>query len=525
MKTTKWISLCLLLLTVAMLFSACGQSTVGFKKALDGDKFSPAALHTSGNKVTALQHANFSNSSGPLLRFTKTGDNDHREYIVYNIETDTVVLSRISTTTKPVGVALAPTDYGTFISVSSSSEEHGPHRAIYSETGTLIAEADTSVISVQCDLICLDDKVYRVQEDGTAAYAFDWSSLAKFPTLQTRLGDFYMTWNHEKQTILFYDSELNIVSTYVIPPYARKFSSVGLSSDKILLQYAIVEPDDAKDYTYINMGSKYTLKTFLYMPKKDKLKEVKLDAVITSTLARVEDQEKWDEMALSNQYDAMLTTYPIVDKQLPISDAATQLYLVAKNGKISAFEIEELENDTPHSWKQVATDLFEVTTSNSRYLINEKGKIVADISNAGIFAGYLGGPPEDDGKLYNLNAELVLDYMAAGLRWKGWFANCILFENKDGELICFANGTLTTLVAKDSQRTFFMASGHLVITDRSTAGSMRHEFYGANGEKILEVTEAGNDALFGFAGSGENGEILISCQRANGSIDYYRLVS
>ena len=503
MKKTRLALLCLLLLTATLLFSSCGEpSTVGFSKIFDMSKYSNSVL-TTGTAVEALKNASDIHTSGVLASFTKTDENATSiTKGVYNLETNSVVFQKTSSIDRPVSIDLLSMEYGTVILVTTSSTAptEKTHRAIYTETGALIAEANGSTsCTVACDPLRFDNCVYRMAEDGSVALAFERSPLSTFPNVDAKVGNYYLETSFDDFSVTFFDSELNYVSTFDFPHYAEKTRGFVLSNGKLLMQYVIAETEDADSYTFIGTesidgvsltkGVKYTLKTLLYTPEKDTVKEIDFDRFLVSGISRTSDSSEWDSMGLSDLYDAFLVSYPISDKRIDASPSTAAYHVVDTDGTFSLVDFDMLGDEMLFMWQPIAQNRWIMETTTSTYLVNEKGEILGEVGNASMAGGYLNA----DSKLFDLNMELVFDYGASDLTRRRSFSGCVLLENEDQELFLYANGQKTKLIAKDSRRTLtlYPSSDYFVICDASMSMDAslndvyNYELYNANGVKIL----------------------------------------
>ncbi|MBQ9779101.1 MAG: hypothetical protein IJW22_09295, partial [Clostridia bacterium] len=96
-----------------------------------------------------------------------------------------------------------------------------------------------------------------------------------------------------------------------------------------------------------------------------------------------------------------------------------------------------------------------------------------------------------DGKLYDHNLQLLFDYEAEKLYRYESFGNCILFTNDDDELILYANGQKSTLIAKDTAREYMDSysneGDYFVICDSTDPAAIKYEVYNNAGAKILTL--------------------------------------
>ena len=513
MTKTRITILTAILLVAVMLLSACSAgSTFKLKDSLDGSLYEETAVTATATLIPELQDANLVTHENTLLYFVtyvSTGaviDKSPQRHIVYNLETGAVVFDELESDTVEYSVTLRSSymldeNEGSFIYVQKTTyaaegnsinyDDPAISTAIYNTDGSQIASAERDCgVTTSYDLIHFDGKCYRLGDDGKYAYAFDRSSLASFPYIVYSTEELYLsvtasTTSSYITKLCIYDKQLNLLSTYTFPSYMEMGSGAILENGNFLLQGTVELDALAEDYDVYADETKYDLVTFIIDLEKGESKEIDFEYTIEEFLSVTDEDREY--AGLKGSIASFAVLHPIENKR--INENISRIATIDNKGKpkfleeFNGMNVEELELVATNRW-------YLCTDTGGAYIINEKAEILGDVTNAALFANYLAC----DAKLYDFDLNVILDYEAEKLTLSSTFDNALLFNNKDGELILFANGQKTTLIAKDSKREFlslFECEGYFAIVDYSDELNSKTEIYNGAGSKILTLGEEG----------------------------------
>ena len=515
MKKTRIVMLTALLLVGVMLLSSCGigGDSLKLKTLFDGATYvddSPAL--STATEVADLKNAEYESYNGDLALFIGEAEVDsifYDKYIVYNVKTGTVVFTATESELVKYDVNLCEGyDYFTELPVAShfvvwtttytkegdvvNYDKSTDTTTVYNVDGSQIATAarDTDT-EYGYDLLYFEGKVYRVGDDGKFAYAFDYSPLAEFPEIIMVSEDYYLAMadggmarmSGPGMTLACYDKELNLLSTYTAPSYLEASNGALLANGNFLVQGQVQADPFSEDYDFMDEDGKWELYTLIIDVEKGEAKEIECDYMIEFSMP-ITDEIR-EEGGLGDKVDNMAYVYAIENKRINESS----LYTGTINNKGEFLPLEKINGMNPLEVMMIAENRWLVGTAEGfAYLVDEKGDIIADISNASFNeSGYI----TCDGKLYDHNLQLLFDYEAEKLYRYESFGNCILFTNDDDELILYANGQKSTLIAKDTEREYMDSysneGDYFVICDSTDPAAIKYEVYNNAGAKILTL--------------------------------------
>lgn len=534
MRKSTVVLLIAMLLAAVMLFSACGSSiaidTVKFTKITDGSIYvdeDPA--HTTITEVTALKNSTYDDQYGSLFLFyldEVVEDEYVTKYQVYNADTNKVVFTATDADENYIHIYLARTDtdipYFVVYTATYAKEDDEINYDKYTETttiyaadGTLIATANYDADEYStADLLFFDDKVYKAAENGSFSFLADYPSLAAFPDLYMETEEYYygvMSNGRLKSesdyslTLVVYDKDFNVVSTYALPDYAEIATCIILDTDEVLLQYLVEKDPYTEDYDFYEDDTKYSYKTLIIEAEDGKAEEIVVDYCLRYG-ENLKDEYRAN-YGLDDSICAIAYAVPITDKHLDFNNART--CFISDDGDLSFLNDSRIEE-----FYLVAPNLWEVyTSSGNTYLINEDGEIIGDISNAYSNDMYY----ISETKVYDHTLTEVYNFAANKLEIVDILDKAILFENQDDELILYANGTTTTLIAKDTDRELiddyeFLNAGFFAIIDYTDEANEKYELYNEAGTKLLTLDYSGYFDL-DIVGNYWDGNIMIRVER------------
>lgn len=341
------------------------------------------------------------------------------------------------------------------------------------------------------DLLCLDGKVYRIADDGTVAYAFDWSDLRGEPDEDLwKLGNFYF--EGDDDYIDIYDASLNLIGTYYLPSYAEEGDWYVLSNGNILIQYSVMQDIMAEDYDYIESVAKFNLHSFLFNAETGKLKELDLDFVVEDVWSYDADDEDW---YFNEKIENVAWVSYIVDQRIDTSDAAIKMVALSNNGKDAGVIDNLIPNmDCEGLWHVATNRWIASNMAGQDFLLNEKGEILGEVSgvdwdeaNANFFVL--------NGKIYDWDLNVKLDLAEQKCDDYEILNHSVLFETEDGEQKLYVNGEVKTLIdkatAEAGDRELEILSDDLyVIIDTATEGKTKYELYNDAGTLLTAIDNA-----------------------------------
>ncbi len=520
MKKFKFTFMALLLLSMVLVLASCGIRSFDDLVDKDYEPVDTNPAYTTVNEVATLAELETAQQAGDLQLFTKTDPTTGlTKYVVYDVANNKVVWQKEETKSESataqskmqLAVSLSTLKEATYFTVTQTTiaqtlENGIPVKtdrtstvSVYAFDGTQYAELakaeepDHEILTAQ-DLLYFEGKCYRADESGKIAYAFDYSTFAKFPTLSHSTPEYYV--ERVSNVWIVYDKELNQISAYELPSYAEVNYSRVLG-DKLFVQYVIQEDMFSTDYQIITEDNKkFTLYTSLIDLEKGKEKEVDAEYVVAGTMM-ASTSASWERYGFKDMEDedvAIVRVCEIVDQRINEAELATQLAVLNAKGKITildlpfAMPVADIE--------PVAKGIWEVETIDGReYLINADGEVQGEITQAELDdAAYVIA----NGKLYDYELKEVYDFEADKLEYVFSCAKGIFFTNEDDELILYSAGQKITLITKRdaeegireySDAYSSIENGYFVIVDESDEDNTKYEIYNIAGKLLKTVSK------------------------------------
>lgn len=542
-----------LLLVCVFILSSCASCTGGGAvayKSLINKKTAASDFenYSSISQVSALTGATVVAMSNDLIYLTGSKEDGMFSYeypchIVYNLKTDTVVYTKTESDQSDITVELYGTNNSIRFSIfaiktetretaedGSVSTKHST--TLYDDAGNEITSAD-KILSPQVfeDLIYFNEKFYRADSEGKIKAAFNFSALAKLPSITDRSKKYYYsvrTHSTVSSYVEVYSDKLEFVSRYSIPSHAQISGYAILENGNILLQYVYEEDEQSDDYTMIFTDSddnqKYTVRTLIIDAKSGKEKEIECEYVF---LSNFRNYSLYSDEDLPNGVN--LRSNPVIgwgakieDRRVSMTNGVT---LYANNsGKISP--LDTYKGAKVSGIENISSDRWVLFTENDRkYLVRDNGKIVGEITNAQqSFEDFF----VFNETVYNDSLEPVFDYKKKELSIRYTLDAAILFTNKDGELLLYTGGTsATTLISGDDKRELVdlsLTGGFFTIRDDSSSYPT-FEIYNGAGSKVGTVpsdVKLSSTSYFSSVCS-IDGVLLITATDVNGENVYFRL--
>lgn len=517
MRKSRIVLIIACLLATVMLLSSCGgaASTIKFTKIIDGSLYTDTnPAYDAALKVDDLQDAEKQSERGDLLLFrdlVETSGSSREKWMVYNLASNKVVYTATESDVYNVTVSLEGDYYIIRTTTYAKSNDvvdysnYEQKTILYNAEGAEIASADYyASYNEMGSLLRFDGKIYSISDEGAIAFVADIPGYSALPDIFAETEDYYYG-SIDDGTVVVLDKELKIVSTYTLPSYIDVNAFAVLENNKVLLQGSIELDAYADKYDYLKDGKKYDLYTVLINGKNAKVKEIDLEYVIHD--CEEYDAEDRKESGFNDKVKNVAYVYPIENQR--INESVEKMAIISDNGKLQI--LKPIDGFDVSYVSLVATNRWAVQTEQDyMFLLDEKGDVIGEISNVNdANKSYIVA----DGKLYDFSLSMVLDYRKEGLTLVETLPDSILFTNKKDELIVYANGTKTTLIAEDAEREYVDSMseayrGYFVIVDETNTDAVKYEIYNAKGAKILTLDGGSHFNIFCIAANRE-GEALI----------------
>lgn len=488
MKKNILVLLALLLCMCTLMVSCMESGEIKFKDLVEADSYtSDLKTYTSATKLSVegecIDHA------GDLASFVKTGTTGLATYSVYNLATGAVVYTAEAAemtvadgiTVKSYEITLRETNKVSWFfvrenTVTTKSDELGTVIAsavvtLYRADGTVIADASAKNISdfdidiptikphfgtsvtndieeprAMEDLIFFDSVFYRVSTDGKIEKLLEYNSLRACPYIIFSNENYYYG-GYDDECLWVFDKELNPLSSYCPPDYAMgsDASFAILDNGNIFVQYIIACNDNSDDYTfYDEEGDKFLVSSLIVDAKTGDKKEVELDFVVEEIYFMDE------EFPFGDKVKNFAEIYYIENERVDYSDFACVYASLDNNAQVDKV-INGYVPGKISDMDMVANNRWIIgNTGGQVFLLNEKGDILGEISNADITGDmYL----VNDGKVYNWDLGLVVDLEEKNAVEYRITNSLIMYETVDGEIKAFVDGAEKTIVAKGEKKT------------------------------------------------------------------------
>lgn len=544
----RLIVLTAMMLCIIMMLSSCAlfKPTVKFKNLVEKD-FAPETnptltkvdkLNIQGAVQTSNDGNYYTSSDNLVLLIDTDKDTGRDTFTVYNVATNQVILEEteskkveFSVDFKNLYVENKTVTLVLLHKVGNPDSDVEYELTVLTETGKKVVELEgesqsavTSDMWNTADLFCIQNKVYRISENGEANVAFDWSDLRKNPGYLEKFGDFYISTSSSLLSVAIYDNSLSLLKTYTAPQYDSEAESEvmvnPLANGNVLVQYLVRQDSMAEKYTLLLNGEKYNLYSVLIEAKSGKVKDLNLDCVI----AQVAGGDILSEIGINEKVKNIARAYAIEDKRIDTSEEAMLLITLTNQGKVEGV----LDSPVPgallsEGFEAVAKNrwLFR-TVKNSSFLVDEKGKIVGEASNIAYSNNaYI---VSQGHKIYDYDLNMKLDLKEEGSTYIYMFENSVLFYTDKSEVKLYVNGEVKTIInASEGKRTFTkLSNGAYMITD-TTGSNTTYEIYNEQGT-LLGTIEDKLQTPPTVVKTADNGALLIAAQNQDSSeVKYYRV--
>ena len=272
---------------------------------------------------------------------------------------------------------------------------------IYYADGTvaLTYDEDAQVNMIWADrTLFIDGDYYRIDKKGKFVKE---GTLAKnvaenLPQFMNSINKLY--YNMSEGVLSVYDYSFNLINYYELPSYADVDESgfYLLNDGNVLIQYAFAVSAYENDYTYYNGQNNMKVVTLIYNVKTGETKEIKTVALFNFVVARDDKGMGGELQALyENGIKNLAEVQFITNKQLDQNDKTVSLKNDGSIDKVISDVIVAFSDIEPHS----SGNFIVYTKLGGKYLVDKKGKVVADITDAVCNEKYI----VVNGKIYDFN--------------------------------------------------------------------------------------------------------------------------
>lgn len=429
---------------------------------------------------------------------------------VYNMVQNKVVFTNtntalLATTTINIYDPDDRTAYFTVYVNDTTGTEAREQTTLYDASGNTIATLDRLANPARTfDLVSFGNKIYRLGDTSATATLTELTAYSALngdiPDIGAASADYYYEFNYGGgKNVHVYDKNLKLVSVYNVEGNPTGVTNMILENGNVVFQMTYRMPNDTEDYTYFNGTNKIKMETVIVNAKNGKAKEITFDYQLmfgSSFGIDIGSGLDEDDGFLTKKIRSIAILYPIKDRVL-MNNTTDSIVVAVDNDMKILGRLDRMYDNQIGVIDNTYPSYFTVgLANNGALLINEKGKVIGDISGADqltysyIYAG---------GKLYNYNLEAVYDYEAAGYEVEEVLErSAILSKDNNGtdEYFIYTNGELKALDTKDDKLTFMGADSDLgvyIVQDTTDLLNKVNRYYNDKGELIF--TQNGEDFL------------------------------
>lgn len=510
MKKIRIISLLLVVLMLALALASCG----GYQKLSNiysGDYIDYSPAYAAAKELSAVAGATFIDLEGDIALFSKL-DGTTITYTVLNVKTETVVGTYTSTENVVTTVKLEDAINTVFYKVSAVDSTNADKKTystkLYTMAGAEFAASTKEDVRYQAiaDLVLLDEKVYRGEEDGSFSEAFDRPAYAGYlPDVVATDGEYYYAGG--TSAVYTYDKELNLLAVIRTPSYAAapllpdvEGSFFLLGDGNVMMQYVVALPKDAEDFDIVNNGMKYDLHVVIVNAKNGNEKEIDSDYYFCYAESYVVYENGWsvaDAEKRSKKIDVEAWGMKIVDQQISTDDDDGVELALSTSGKVEGTLEENIEGQDG-SATRINADYFTIRTKDGKKkLVDMNGDVIADVSNVEYLLENM-IVCEDVIYDYNLNEVYNLKDNEMTLFGKDYVygGSVVLLQDKDGKIYLYTGPTdsgsaaAPQLIAdNDKTKVYYYGSDLGFYVVDTTNATVTYTYYNNAGVAVLTVNE------------------------------------
>ncbi|MBE6576519.1 MAG: hypothetical protein E7653_00085 [Ruminococcaceae bacterium] len=516
------------MLVLVMALSSCGVNGKKIEQILNADYDTSADVYGEATNIAELDDyvVDATKTSKYFIVLAKADlEAATVTYKVLNLNTGKVVYTATSTATVVYEISTLA-EIPAFAVVSTPVPAEGatntdvdPTYYLYDATGAQVASTmyqPAAPYMVGDDFVVYNFAGYDVDDEGKFEKKVDIPEYAEVKGINASNDDYYYVLDDEE--VVVYDKEFNVVSTWQAPSYVYDdgFNTTAvLNNGDIFVQYFVLLDEDATDFEVYDEDGKYDMVQVVVNAKTGKAKEIKLDYMVTAVYSNdyLYDEDE-DNNVYTDKFDNLAIVFPVVDKNIDMTDMAMEAVLMGNNGKIKGAltYVENLVN----VGRKIADDLYLVTTTTGDVIINGNGKVVKTLNNRLKFVGdYAYG----DVAIYDLEFNVVYNLLENKAKIDGVIGDTIFVkvETDTGYQILAFNGgenkTVYTYNEEAETNNEFGTVGSVAYYILDTT-SGEYTYYNANGDVMIKTT-----AALELVAKGEDAVIFNSV--VDGVVKYY----
>lgn len=521
------IAVVLVIVCLAGVLAACGSTKgLSFKRAKISINHTAPATFTSSNvtEVTALAGKTVQNQSGTLVVLSKQNNEDVTVRTLYNAETDTVL---VTDTTDQFRLYTKDSNsyylryklnavsglYETTL-YNSKGEEVKFVNASGEEQSVYASAEIPMVSSVSEDVVTFADNYFRVPRKGNTVDRIGRQfGLVEFEyDFDMENDKYYYQFNEANGRAYVFDKKLKLVTTYFAHGDYDNIRFFVLENGDLVVQTVTELMDEAKDYTYINDGKKYLLKTSVVDAKTGKVTNKKFKYLIQIL---VDVPVLSAEMNIKLNAKNIAVLYPIEDEQLLNSNNDAMAVSISNGLRVQGRLDKMIDNQLPGTFFELLNGYLTVETPLGAKLVTTSGKVIGDFA----YEDYNEELFTLNGKIYDFNLKALFDYEAEGYTLSSWMKySVILSKIVDGNLTYFRFDSSMTAPKAISSTTATFSRLNAYLYSLRTDGV--YTYYNEKDEVVtgLPVSAALNSVL-----SNSEKECYLFVATVEGERHYYRI--
>lgn len=460
-------------------------------------------------------------SGTDLLFVTAAGDNGSNKYTLYNFVTDNEIMQFTAGSANYASMdcgAIGVYKTDTINSIETTEiKVFDIHGTALNGNFVTTTQFDRENYGITSDCVIINNIVYIV-DGGELITSFE-----KTPSFDPAIANY----EYESDNYFYYKDEsyiqvfekngnLHTVADVSDNEYAStsKTSVFYLSEDKIVVQYKDRCADDENSYDYLENGSKYEVRTYIFDAKKSKWSEKKSFKYVISYIEPAEHEgatafdesitdimfaRKFSKKALSDHY-----TIASVNDSLKVKIDFDDVFegYIGHRAFADGYII-ETATDTTYFVSKDGKDYVKATTydRNSQYFDN----------GSGVIYKYESGKINEQGR-YDVSKYSVVSVVGGN----------VLYLGNDGKYYVGTLGAEPAVLSTDTV-TVGVQDGFYTLTDSTVGTSPVVSLYSADGTKLCALGGAVLDGNFAGRTDVNGNEVrIISVTGVNGTM-YYRL--
>ena len=516
MKKTKFLLLLLVMLAAILLCCSCGYDWEDTFLTVPPETAVP---YQTAERLSALLDAEVVDQKGELVYLISSVDEELEKHIVYDLFAGTVVYSRPETGITQIELSLESVYEAVLIVERVETARAGDTVAVttslYSKDGATVASTTNAdpTLELACDLIYFEGKYYRAYDNGGVSFAFDYPATAKRPALFAMSAKYYYA-TYDDVCTVYTREDMSLVSYVGFPSYAKNANSMVLSNGNILMQYMIVHPADAEEYTLFFGGEKVTLVTQIFDVEEAKTERIDTTYMINDSVSAVIAAKEWKKKGLdAKELPNLVTVWMIDGVYLNTESTASQTVTIGDDGEIE--DVLTVEGQQITEIQMLGENRWCLhTVLGKKYLVDKKGTVLADLSDAQLHGKWILAA----GKIYDLGMQELYDYGKDSATVLKMIDNAILLQNGNGDVVCFTGESTSLKVtgASDSATYYEARGGAYILRDSLSA---QYTVYSHIGTKLITLEDV---QAFEIVAQGK-GATMICVTNEEGKV-YFRLV-